>query len=83
MRKERGMYTGEVSGDEDEGGVDHGERRADIPPEVVGALRVVDAEVEIRQLGHPHDPLWRAGYLHYRPLVTGGVRRRGRGGDEG
>jgi hypothetical protein len=45
--------------DRHEVGVDHGHRRADIPPEVVGALRMVHAEVEIRELGlgHPHNPV--------------------------
>lgn len=51
--------TSKVSSDQHEVGVDHGQRRADIPPEVVGALRMVHAEVEIRELGlgHPHNPV--------------------------
>jgi hypothetical protein len=77
------VHTSEVSGDQHEVGVDHGECGSHIPPEVVGALRVVHAEVEIRELGHPHHPIRSAGHLHHLPLVTGRRERSGRRGDEG
>jgi len=75
--------TSEIPGDEHEVRVDHDERRAHVPPEDEGVLRVVHAEVEIRELGHPHHPIRSAGYLHHLSLVTGHRGRSGRSGDEG
>lgn len=46
--------TGEVAGDEDEGRINHSKGGADVAPEVVGPLRMVDAEVEVGELHHPH-----------------------------
>lgn len=54
MREKGVVETCEITSDEDKGRVDHGESRAHNGFEVKCPVRVVDTEMEIRELNHPH-----------------------------